>query len=173
MQADALSALDYARYARWVRRITGRDVDLAVCRTDGATVWANLPCGIDGWLAGICAAGFDWPCAGDGMQRHDVDAATLLYMPIRVRSGAPAWLAVRTELAEQPPAEWDLLAETLEDIAAGIADDLAMKVELDSMAVELSERYEELHLVYAIDKQVQQLGPGADLFQRLLQSWAV
>jgi response regulator RpfG family c-di-GMP phosphodiesterase len=41
------------------------------------------------------------------------------------------------------------------------------------MAVELSERYEELHLVYAIDKQVQQLGPGADLFQRLLQSWAV
>jgi HD-GYP domain-containing protein (c-di-GMP phosphodiesterase class II) len=173
MHADALSDLDYARYARWLRRITGYDVDIAVCRTGGVTVWHNLPCGIDGWLAGVCAAGFDWPCTGDGMQRHDVDGATLLYMPIRVRSGAPAWLAVRTGPAEQAPVAWDVLAETLEDIAAGIADDLALQVELDTMAVELSERYEELHLVYAIDKQVQQLGPGADLFQRLLQSWAV
>jgi HD-GYP domain-containing protein (c-di-GMP phosphodiesterase class II) len=172
MHADALNDLDYARYARWLRRITGLDYDLAVCRSSGDVAWANLPCAIDSWLGELCAGGFAWPCAGEGMQRHDAAGATLLYMPIQVKGGAPAWLAVRTEPAEQPPAAWDVLAETLEDIAAGIADDLAAKAELDSMALELSERYEELHLVYAIDKQVQQLEPGTDLFQRLLQSWA-
>ena len=31
MLADALSGLDYARYARWMRRITGADYDFAVC----------------------------------------------------------------------------------------------------------------------------------------------
>jgi HD-GYP domain-containing protein (c-di-GMP phosphodiesterase class II) len=173
MQAETLSALDYSRYARWLRRVTGLDYDWAVCGADGAVAWAHLPGSfITAWLAALGGAGFAWPCSGDGMQRHDAQDATLLYLPVRAPGGARAWLAVRVP-AGQPDSGWDLLAETLEDIGAGIADELAAKAELDAMAVELSERYEELHLVYAIDKQVQQLEPGVDLFQRLLQSWAV
>jgi hypothetical protein len=176
MQADALSGLDYARHARWLRRTTGADYDFAVCAPSGATVWASRPDeGIADWLGGLCAAGFGWPALGDGMQRHDAGAATLLYLAIRAKSGKSGtlgYLAVRTTAAAQAPAAWDELAETLEDIGAGIADECAVRAELDQMALELSERYEELHLVYAIDKQVQQLDPGADLFQRLLQSWA-
>ena len=173
MQADALNGLDYARYARWLRRITGLDHDLAVCLAGGETVWTSLPeSDIGGWLASLCATGFRWPCVGDGMQRHDAGADTLLYLAIRAKGGILGYLAVRTAASAQEPTAWDELAETLDDIAAGIADECAVRTELDSMALELSERYEELHLVYAIDKQVQQLDPGADLFQRLLQSWA-
>ncbi len=172
MQADTLSDLDYTRYARWLRRVTGTDYDLAVC-AGAAVAWTNLPdSDIGAWLATLGASGFAWPCVGDGMQRHASPDATLLYMPVRGAGGQQGWLAVRVGAGESD-AGWDLLAETLEDIAAGIADELASKIELDAMALELSERYEELHLVYAIDKQVQQLEPGEDLFQRLLQSWAV
>lgn len=173
MQADALNGLDYARYARWLRRITGFDHDLAVCLAGGESVWTSLPgSDIGAWLAGLCQAGFRWPCVGDGMQRHDDGAATLLYLAIRAKGGILGYLAVRTPATAQAPTAWDELAETLDDIGAGIADECAVRTELDAMALELSERYEELHLVYAIDKQVQQLDPGADLFQRLLQSWA-
>jgi len=172
MQADTLSELDYTRYARWLRRVTGHDYDLAVVG-GSAVAWTSLPgSGIEAWLAALADSGFAWPCVGEGMQRHDAADATLLYLPVR----SHGFLAVRVvadEAAGEPVADWDLLAETLEDIAAGIADDVASKTELDAMALELSERYEELHLVYAIDKQVQQLEPGVDLFQRLLQSWAV
>ncbi len=169
MQADTLSELDYTRYARWLRRVTGADYDLAVVGIGGAVAWSSVSgSSIASWLAALAESGFAWSCVGDGMQRHDAPDATLLYLPVR----SHGFLAVRVASTE-PDSGWDLLAETLEDIAAGIADDIASKVELDAMALELSERYEELHLVYAIDKQVQQLEPGVDLFQRLLQSWAV
>jgi HD-GYP domain-containing protein (c-di-GMP phosphodiesterase class II) len=120
----------------------------------------------------LLAEGFAWPCTGDGMQRHDVNAGTLLYMAIDGQSGRLGYVAVRAAAEEGALQTWDALAETLEDIVAGVRDELASRIELDTMARELAERYEELHLVYAIDKQVQQLDPGADLFEKLLQSWA-
>ncbi|QOY94526.1 HD domain-containing protein [Massilia sp. UMI-21] len=173
MQAMLTNDLDFARYARWLCRITGAEHDLAVCDAGGAVVWAARPDGgIGDWLDGLRAAGFGWPCTGEGMQRHDAGAATLLYQPIQAKGGAIGYLAVRMAPCATPPTSWDALAETLDDIAAGIADECRLKGELDHMALELSERYEELHLVYAIDRQVQQLDPGADLFQRLLHSWA-
>jgi hypothetical protein len=176
-QTDALNGLDFARYARWLHRITGAAHDLAVWSPSAGALWESTADGsLQAWLDGVCANGFNWPCAGDGMQRHDVgagaDARTLLYMPVKGRAGVLAWLVARVPAEAQAPVAWDVLAETFEDIAAGIADEVAVKTELDGMALELSERYEELHLVYAIDKQVQQLDPGVDLFQRLLQSWA-
>ncbi|MGJ9419161.1 HD domain-containing phosphohydrolase [Massilia sp. CMS3.1] len=177
MQLDALTDLDFTRYARWLRRTTGVLHDFAVCAPTGALVWSSLPdSDIGHWIGTRCAAGFAWPCDGEGMQRMDADGATLLYMAIHARTGLLGYLAVRianpvASLTEAPLA-WDGLAETFEDIAAGIADEYTAKRELNTMAQELSERYEELHLVYAIDKQVQQLEPGADLFERLLQSWA-
>jgi HD-GYP domain-containing protein (c-di-GMP phosphodiesterase class II) len=173
MHSVALSELDYARYARWLRRLTGVEHDVALCLPSGAVLWASRPeTGIGAWLEALCTAGFGWPCDGDGMQRHDAGDATLLYAAVRGRCGALAYLALRTGPAAAAPPEWDALAEALEDICAGIAAELAARLELDQMALELAERYEELHLVYAIDQQVQQQDPGADLFQRLLQSWA-
>ncbi len=173
MQPDVLNELDYTRYARWLRRTTGVEHDFAVCATAGTALWrARADSDIGAWIAARCAAGFAWPCGGDGMQRLDADGVTLLYLPINGKNGLLGYLAVRVARLMEAPVAWDALAETLEDIGAGIADEVAAKRELDNMALELSERYEELHLVYAIDKQVQQLEPGADLFQRLLQSWS-
>jgi GAF domain-containing protein len=173
MQLDALSDFDYARHARWLGRATGGEHDFAVCLPSGAPVFASRPDGgIGDWIASLCANGFRWSCDGDGMQRFDAAPWTLLYSAIGGQGGTLGYLAVRTAATAEPPLEWDALAEALEDIGAAIADEFALRVELDSMALELSERYEELHLVYAIDKQVQQLDPGADLFQRLLHSWA-
>ena len=90
------------------------------------------------------------------------------YLAVAAGAGVACYLAVRVEAPLDAPPGWDLLAETLEDIGAGIGDELAAKVELDTMALELSERYEELHLVYAIDKEVQEIESGGDLFKRLL-----
>lgn len=170
---DVLNDLDFSRHARWLRRTTGLDYDFAVCAPDGAVLWQRqAESDIGAWIAAGMAAGFAWAQDGDGMQRHDREGATLLYMAMQGKTGLLGYLAVRAATPDSAPTAWDALAETLEDIGAGIVDEAASKRELDSMALELSERYEELHLVYAIDKTVQQLEPGADLFQRLLQSWA-
>jgi HD-GYP domain-containing protein (c-di-GMP phosphodiesterase class II) len=169
MHADQLNQVDFGRYARWLRRALGEEPDLAVCLPDGSVLWAAREgSGIGDWLAQLAGAGFGWPREGDGMQRLDAADATLLYLPL----GDHAFLAVRAALAGSAPLAWDLLAEALEDVRAAVLDETACRGELDRMARELSERYEELHLVYAIDRELQQSGLGADLFQRLLQSWA-
>lgn len=171
MQPGDLNKLDCARYARWLRRTLGAQPDLVLCTASGTPLWASDPgAGFGPWLEQLCAGGFSWPCDGHGMQRHDAHGHTLLYLPLG--DPAPAWLAVRVPACASAPPAWDELAEALEDIRAAIADDLAVRAELDLMAHELSERYEELHLVYAIDREIQQAGFGPDLFRRLLQNWA-
>ena len=172
MQHDSLADIDFSKYRRWLHRVSGADYPVALCDAAGAVLAGDD--GMAAWLAGLVGAGFAWPADGEGMQRHDGAGATLLFAPVRAKQALAGYIAVRADAmpGQAAPMAWDVLAETLEDVCAGIADEYVMKSELDTMAGELSERYEELHLVYAIDRQVREMGKGADVFQGLLKSWA-
>ncbi len=176
MPRNFLSSLDYSRHARWLQRITGSDHALAVCDAAGVPCWtAPGHADLEHWLLHLDPEGFAWQADGEGMQRHDTPDATLLYQPVMSKGRRLGWLAVRvTKVPDTAavPFEWDALAEALEDVAAAIGDEYTTQGELDAMAGELSDRYEELHLVYAIDRQVQDMTSGEDVFGDLLQSWA-
>ena len=173
MSPEILHNLEFSRYGRWLRRMTGVDYALTVTDTSGAICHAGDGDGMRKLLADLARDGFAWPCTGEGMQRHDSATATLLYLPISGKRGKLGYLAVGLPPAgAEAPFAWDALAETLEDIGAAIADECAVQGELDTMAGELSERYEELHLVYAIDRKVQDMTADTDVFASLLQSWA-
>lgn len=168
--------LDYDRYARWLQRSCGKELALLVCDAAGIPCWtAPGHDDLAAWLNGLAAGGFAWGASGEGMQRHDADGFSLLYAPVTVKGKTAGWVGVR-EAAAPPeggvPFAWDALAEGLEDVAAALADECRRQGELDQMAGELSDRYEELHLVYAIDRQVQDMDNGEDVFGSLLESWA-
>jgi HD-GYP domain-containing protein (c-di-GMP phosphodiesterase class II) len=176
------SNLEFPRYARWLSRCmghpTGDGAALVVADAAGTLCWSapEYP-DLAAWLAQLQEAGFAWPCTGEGMQRHDAAGAgdaTLLYVPVKAKGQLLGYAGVRVAsvAGTQAPFEWDALAEGLEDVAAAIGDESRMHGELDAMAGELSDRYEELHLVYAIDRQVQEMPTGEDLFGNLLESWA-
>jgi hypothetical protein len=176
------SNLEFARYARWLGRSAGHAdghaIALILCDAAGQPCWsAPEHPDLATWLAQQKEAGFAWPCSGDGMQRHDALDATLLYVPVHAKGQLIGYAGVRAARAgvdagAAAPFEWDALAEALEDVAAAIGDEARMQGELDAMAGELSDRYEELHLVYAIDRQIQEMPTGEDLFGNLLESWA-
>jgi HD-GYP domain-containing protein (c-di-GMP phosphodiesterase class II) len=176
MQPDILAGIDFSKHRRWLHRVTGIDYPLALCDAAGAVLWNDpADAGLPAWLAAVKAGGFHWPAGGEGMQRHDDNDGefTLLFAPLRVQQALAGFIAIKVAAAGAgAPISWDILAETLEDLCAGIADECAMKSELNVMATELSERYEELHLVYAIDRQVRDMGKDADMFGGLLKSWA-
>jgi HD-GYP domain-containing protein (c-di-GMP phosphodiesterase class II) len=174
MPNSPLNKLDYTRHARWLQRVCGKDAALFVCDAAGAPCWtAPRHEGLLPWLAQLKDQGFAWSCAGEGMQRHDAGGASLLYVPIVGAGRALGFVGVREEGAGAGvPFAWDALAEGLEDVATAIADECRLNGELDAMAGELSDRYEELHLVYAIDRQVQDMDSGQDVFGSLLESWA-
>ena len=171
-----LAEIDFEKYSRWLRRVTGVAYQVTVCDGAGVPLWSSDASGtFSAWLCTLSAAGFTWPCIGEGMQRHDVSQATLLYAPITGKRGLLGYLVVGTTVAssaEDAPFAWDTLAESMEDVCAAIVDERSTRSELDTMATELSERYEELHLVYAIDKQVRNMSAGADVFHTMLKSWA-
>ncbi len=173
MHHQTLAEIDFVKYGRWLRRITGTNDEIAVCDPCGEPVWLSHADGVlSGWLRQLILDGFDWHCKGDGMQRFDAAAAILLYVPIQTQRATLGFVAVRVAKDAAPSGDWDLLAESLDDVCAGIADEFSLKSELNAMADELSERYEELHLVYAVDQQVRAMTNGVDLFQTLLKSWA-
>jgi HD-GYP domain-containing protein (c-di-GMP phosphodiesterase class II) len=59
------------------------------------------------------------------------------------------------------------VALALEDTAAAIRDEQRLRFELDCLAAELAERYEELHLVYGIDANIVAYDGGWDIFRKL------
>ncbi|MDP2695176.1 MAG: HD domain-containing phosphohydrolase [Gallionella sp.] len=172
MSANALQEIDFPRYQRWLNRTVGAEAAFMVFDKAGTPLWGkDAPQATELGLA-IAAAGKD----AAGPHRHDLDAKTALYQALgSTNNGQLGWLAVMTDhFGEQDaPVYIDQLAETMDDLAAGISDEYSYKDDLEMMTEELGERYEELHLVYAIDQHSQgQTEQSGKVFQSLLQSTA-
>jgi response regulator RpfG family c-di-GMP phosphodiesterase len=176
MAEHAYTEVDFAKYHRWLTRVIGKQLPFASCGPDGKLLWCSDSSGFDIIFDNLHKESFDWTSQGDGMQRHDLDNGTsLLYHPVDMGNGKPlGWLTLTsaTPAGDDVPVEWDQIAEVFEDISAAIHDEYRLKSELNGMAQELSERYEELHLVYNVDEQVKRHSKSEDLFQALLRNCA-
>ena len=73
--------------------------------------------------------------------------------------------------ADEPfPARDGADLKMLEAIASSVCNDLALNDELDHMANELTERYEELNLVYHTEDQVNYFAEGQDALKQLVEN---
>lgn len=173
MADDVLQAIDFSRCQRWLNRAIGSEAAFMVFDRDGSPLWGDAcPQATELGLA-IAAAGND----AAGLQRHDLDAGkTGLYQSLGFIKGVQlGWIAIMVEQFEKndAPLHIDQLAEAMEDLASGILDEYRHKADLELMTEELGARYEELHLVYAVDQHVQNHeGENEKVFQSLLQSAA-
>jgi response regulator RpfG family c-di-GMP phosphodiesterase len=174
MVNQTYAEVDFAKYHRWLARVMGKTLPLAACSNDGELIWASNDSSFESIFKQLADDKFDWKSQGEGMQRHDFDnGISLLFHPV-VADKRLGWLALTaaTPTEEGVPVEWDHIAEIFEDIAAAIHDEYRLKSELNGMAQELSERYEELHLVYNVDEQIKKHDKNEDLFQALLRNCA-
>jgi diguanylate cyclase (GGDEF)-like protein len=62
--------------------------------------------------------------------------------------------------------------ESLEALASGLATEMSLNAELDRMAIELADRYDELNLVYHTDDQVTYFREGEDALRKLVENCA-
>ncbi len=173
MSDEIFGEIDFPRYQRWLNRSAGSEVALMVFNKAGVTLWGEDTAQAAKIGLAIVAAGTE----AAGLHRHDVDAGkTALYQSLgAANDGQLGWLAVVADhFAEhQTPVLIDQLADAMEDIVAGIADERRDKNDLVMMTDELGQRYEELHLVYAMDEHIKRSeGENHKIFQSLLQSAA-
>jgi len=173
MPSNNLIEIDFSRYQRWLNRAVGSEASFMVFDKDGAPLWgADNPLAVD---LGQAIASANNEAAG--LHRHNIGASKVaLYQPLGFSNdGLLGWAAVVVDYFEEnnAPIQVDQLAETMEDLVAGVMDEYNHKSDLEMMTEELGARYEELHLVYAVDQHVQtHAGEHEKVFQSLLQSAA-
>ena len=163
--------IDFSRIHRWLNRAIGSEIDFMVFDKDGNPVWDNANPHANEIGQVIAKTGNPL----QGMHRHDLAAnKTALYQSLGfIGDGCIGWVAVIVESFKKndAPIKIDQVAEVLDDVVAGIFDEYKHKADLEMMTDELGARYEELHLVYAVDHHVQaHSGETSEVFQSLLQS---
>jgi HD-GYP domain-containing protein (c-di-GMP phosphodiesterase class II) len=101
---------------------------------------------------------------------------TALYRSVSLAGvGRIGWSAIVVDLCNESYTllSIDQVAEAFDDLTTGIADECRHKHDLETMTEELGTRYEELHLVYAVDHHVQVHTKKHDaIFHNLLQAAA-
>lgn len=173
MADQLLGQIDFSRYQRWFNRALGYACPIKVLGAAGEPVWGCSNDG-DAELGRLVAQASP---KMNGVQRLDIDAhRTILYRQLGLGGadlrGFAAVVASRFE-ASAALLEIDRVADALDDLASGIADEVAAKADLDKITEELAECYEELHLVYSLDRH-NQIGVGhdTDTFRQILQDTA-
>lgn len=168
-----LQGIDYPKYQRWLNRAAGSQMPFMVFDRDGKPLWGSeLP---EAEPLGKAIATIN--NEANGLHRHDLESThTALYQPLGFSNdGLLGWAAVLTDYFEKEntPVHIDQLAESMDDLVTSIADEYKHKADLEMMTEELGARYEELHLVYAVDQHIQtHQGEHEKTFQSLLQSAA-
>ena len=119
MQPDVLNGLDYTRYARWLRRITGVEHDFAVCERRAAC-----------WPGRRMAEATSRPGLAPSVRAASPGRAPATACRLRMPTGLPcstcrstprpacsATSRCASPASADAPLAWDALAETFEDIA--------------------------------------------------------
>jgi HD-GYP domain-containing protein (c-di-GMP phosphodiesterase class II) len=165
--------IDFSRYQRWLNRAYGSDVTFIVLDKKCNPIWGQNYPQVDDIGQIIAASGI----IDEGIHRHDLDLTKAILYQSLCPTGQEliGWIAVIVDYFKESdaPIKVDQLTEVLEDLVAGISDEYRNKADLEMVTDELGARYEELHLVYAVDQHVQaHIGETPEVFQSLLQSAA-
>ena len=170
-----LREIDFERHHSRLAPYLGAHRRIGACDRAGRLFWASD--GADGsataeTIERMNQGGFAWTCNGKGYTHHvDGDGDAVVCAPIGENvDTALGWMVAlsgESELRAESPA-LDGLASALRDLAGAINAEHALRTEMNSLASELSERYEELHLVYNIDAQLKNFTQGWAAFQGLV-----
>src|SRR5688500_8361136 len=136
MADQLLGQIDFSRYQRWFNRSLGYDCPIKVLGAAGEPFWG---CSGDGDTALGLRVAAAAP-GTSGVQRLDSDAqSTLLYRAFGLGGsdlrGYAAAVAGTFE-ASAAPLEIDRVADALDDLASGIADEVASRADVDKMTEE-------------------------------------
>ncbi len=179
MANKAFNLLDFDKYSRLLRSIFPSGADVTICNMDGDLLWTT----------------------DLSARNHNIDAAAFLKSTLSVKSsdietvrhsklgdgnflysmvmtndsgeqiGALA-LVVDCTIKNHKPHSNDIAEEFLQGIAACIKSEHQIVAELDGMAGELAERYDELNLVYDTDDHVNGLQEARFALQILVDNCA-
>ena len=174
MPDDLLNRIDFPKYQRWVDRMAGGDCTLKIFNAAGKPLRGRRN-PADGELARRLLEAPERDRAG--VHRLEFEGGQmLLYRPLHMgNAGFAGWAAiiVGERAAPAAPLDLDRMGEALDDVVAGVVGEAASNYELDRMAEELAECYEDLSLVFGMEARVTaHAWDDQNVLRALLQSTA-
>lgn len=170
MTSNPIQTLNLENYAVMAARMVPGSLGLVICDAAGEQLAASGDTVVEhtGRLTELQP---DWPERIGELERLDVaDCGVVHIMNLDTGSDPTAgfllwWLsdAALSDAAGQ-------LHDALMCLGVCVRNELELQTELDSMALELSERYEELNLVYHTEDQVSFFREGQEAFRALVQN---
>ncbi|MDJ0747858.1 MAG: EAL domain-containing protein [Woeseiaceae bacterium] len=176
MSYSLLKSLSMAKYSRLLPRLFPACEMLEIRDSGGSRIWQwhrdDADPGTDKSTEEMVA----WADFGRGVQRRTMpDGRTQFRSALAVRDrGAIGWLVVGYDTTVSVPVDTapDLLRRSFADAASFMQEEMDLQFECDQLAAELTERYEELNLVYATDDRVEHIEEGQQALSQLVHNCA-
>jgi len=170
VNTSAIQALDLENYAGMARRMFPTSLGLVICDFSGEQLASSDGSVVDRTIL-LSQHRPDWPEQVGDLERIDVDdMGTVLIMNLESGSDPATGFLLWWVSDVKPALAAEDLHDTLHSIGVCVRNELELQTELDTMALELSERYEELNLVYNTEDQVSIFREGHDAFRALVQN---
>ena len=167
-----LSLLSMPKYARLLPRLFPASQRIEIRDADNALVW-DWPQNGTTETAGVEATEA-WHDASHGLDRRSLGAGKTQFRgPIGLRGqGTVGWLVVEYDTSASIPVDTapELLKNGFTDAMAVLQDEAELQVECNQLAAELTERYEELNLVYATDDRIEHVEEGHEALAQLVRN---
>lgn len=176
MKKNLLQSLSMKKYERLLPRMFPGAFKLEIRNLQGAMVWqlAARPLG-DSPAADddpVCA----WSDFGSGVERRQLPNGEVQFRAaLRSRElGKLAWLIAGYDIKASVPLSTapDPLRRAFADAIAFLQEEIELQSENNQLAVELTERYEELNLVYSTRDHIDYLEEGQEALVKLVHNCA-
>jgi HD-GYP domain-containing protein (c-di-GMP phosphodiesterase class II) len=169
MSDSRLKSIEIKNYAKWIARLGGGSTTVFCCDENGSLLYPEFDPALQSRFEQMAAAQQDWWATPSEVAI--VYAVRLMYRPLMLPTGARLGV-IGLALDGVDPAnytELDQLAEVLGDVAGKIEAECGAQEELDSMAGELSTRYEELRLLFTLNQALNLSDSCISIVEKLLQ----
>ena len=176
MSYSLLKSLSMAKYSRLLPRLFPACEMLEIRDNDGSLIWQ--------WHQDDANVDMDkstdevvvWSEFGRGIERRTMpDGRTQFRGSLAVRDrGGIGWLVVGYDTTISVPVDTapEPLRRSFADAASFMQEEMDLQFECDQLATELTERYEELNLVYATDDRVEHIEEGQQALSQLVHNCA-
>ncbi|MGI9220644.1 MAG: putative bifunctional diguanylate cyclase/phosphodiesterase [Woeseiaceae bacterium] len=175
MKSKLLKTLSMAKYERLIPRVFPNAVALEIRELSGTLFWRQMADqeNSESTDADPVVA---WSPFGTGVERRELPCGKTQYRaPLRSRDlGKIAWLMVSFDTQPSVPmsAAPEPLRRAFADAISFLQEEIELQSECNQLASELTERYEELNLVYSTKDQVEYFEEGQEALARLVHNCA-
>ncbi len=175
MTGNLLKSVSFGKYERMLPRVFPGGVCFEVRDRSGQCLWRLDADGAEATAADAAdTTVMAWADVGKRLQRRRLPDGQLQFRSALMSRefGQVGWLIVGFDIEESQPVTTapEPLRRAFVDAATFLQEEMELQAECNQLAVELTERYEELNLVYSTQDQVEYFEEGQEALVRLVHN---